>query len=44
MKERTKTVGILLVVLFMSWLARLLAGNQAVVEIVKKVASVTWNS
>ncbi len=44
MKDRTKSIGLLLVVLLMSWLARLLAGNQAVVEIVKKVASVTWNS
>ena len=44
MKVRTKTVGILLVVLLMSWLARLFAGNSAVMELAKKVCSVTWNS
>jgi len=44
MKERTKSVGILLVVLLMSWLVRLFVGNLAMVEAVKKLCSVTWNS
>jgi len=44
MKNRTKSVGIVLILMLMSWLARLLAGNQAAVEFVKKVCSVTWNS
>jgi len=44
MKVRKKSFGILFVMLLMSWLARLLAGNSAVMELVKKVCSVTWNS
>jgi hypothetical protein len=44
MKVRMKSVGILLVVFLMSWLARLFAENSAVTELVKKVCSVTWNS
>jgi len=44
MKERTKSFGILLVVLLMSWLIRLFAGNPAALELVRKIASVTWNS
>ncbi|HSB65767.1 MAG TPA: hypothetical protein VLD65_04265 [Anaerolineales bacterium] len=44
MKVKMKSIGILLVVLLMSWLARLFAGNSAMMELVKKVCSVTWNS
>jgi len=32
------------VLLLISWLIRLFAENPAVVELVKKVCSVTWNS
>jgi hypothetical protein len=44
MKTGTKSLGTLLIVLLMSWLIRLFAGYPAVVEVVKKVCSVTWNS
>jgi hypothetical protein len=44
MKTGTKSFGTLLIILLMSWLIRLFAGNPAVVEVVKKVCSVTWNS
>ncbi len=44
MKERMKSVGILAVVLLMSWLIRLFLGNPTAIELVKKIASVTWNS
>jgi len=44
MRAGTKSFGTLLIVLLMSWLIRLFAGNLAVVEVLKKVCSVTWNS
>jgi hypothetical protein len=44
MKERAKSVAILLIVLLMSWLIRLFAVNHMVMETVKKLCSVTWNS
>ena len=44
MNWKTKSIGTLLCVLLMSWLVRLFAGNLAVVELAKKISSVTWNS
>lgn len=44
MKERTKSVAILLMVLLMSWLVRLFVGNPTAIELARKIASVTWNS
>jgi len=44
MKTATKSLGTFIIVLLMSWLIRLFAWNPAVVEVVKKVCSVTWNS
>ena len=44
MKEKTRSVGILLVVLLMSWLVRFFFGNSTVIDFVRKIASVTWNS
>ena len=44
MKEKRKSVGILLLMLLMSWLVRVFVGNSAAIDLVKKIASVTWNS
>jgi len=44
MKEKTRSIGILLVVLLMSWLVRFFFGNSTVIDFVRKIASVTWNS
>jgi hypothetical protein len=44
MKNGMKSIGALLMILLMSSLLRFLAGNPAVLEVVKKVCSVTWNS
>lgn len=44
MMIRKKSMVTMLLVLSMSGLVRLFAGNLALVELVKKIASVTWNS
>jgi len=44
MKIGKISIGTLLVLLLMSWLLRLFTGNLAVVELARKVCSVTWNS
>ena len=44
MKIGKKSVGTMFVLLLISWLIRLFAENPAVVELVKQVCSVTWNS
>ena len=41
---RIKSIGAILILALMSWLVRFLAGSPAVVDLVKKVCSVTWNS
>ncbi len=44
MKIGTKSIGTMLILLLMSWLVRLFVGNLALVELARKVCSVTWNS
>jgi len=44
MKEKTKSVVVLVIVLLMSWLVRFFFGNSTVIDFVRKIASVTWNS
>jgi len=43
MIAKSKSVSVLLIVLFLSILARLFAGNLAFLDVIKKVSSVTWN-
>jgi len=39
-----KSLIIVLLVALMSWLFRLVGGNPALMDALKKLASVTWNS